>query len=197
MPSLSNCFLQTLTGERLSRPEQYKNLKAGLSTSDFQLLVNEFGRLMTVMPWISRAFPKLSGYKPLREGSMVLHDFMKEIIYKHFETYEEGRVRSFLDLYFKEIKEAEATGEETGFMCRKKLLKNNLKFILQKFNVLVDQMCLVCVDFLFPSITAMEFQLSFLFKHLLYRPDIVKKIQSEIDEVVGRGRLPELNDRIS
>lgn len=48
---------------------------------------------------------------------------MKEIIYKHFETYEEGRVRSFLDLYFKEIKEAEATGEETGFMCRMKLLK--------------------------------------------------------------------------
>lgn len=60
----------------------------------------------------------------------------------------------------------------------------------------VDQMLIVCVDFLFPSLTAMEVQLAFLFKQLMYHPQIAKRIQNEIDLVVGNGRLPELDDRI-
>lgn len=55
---------------------------------------------------------------------------------------------------------------------------------------------MICTDFLFPSLSAIETQIAFLFKHLLYRTDIIEKIQREIDNVVGSGRLPELDDRM-
>ena len=57
-------------------------------------------------------------------------------------------------------------------------------------------MMMICNDFLFPSLSAIETQIAFLFKHLLYRTDIVEKIQRELDNVVGSGRLPELDDRM-
>ena len=57
-------------------------------------------------------------------------------------------------------------------------------------------MLLICVDFLFPAISALAVQMSFLFRQLLHQPQIAQRIQSEIDNVVGRGKLPELDDRI-
>ena len=54
---------------------------------------------------------------------------------------------------------------------------------------------MICVDFLFPSLTAIEIQVSFLIKQLMHQPEIAMKIQAEIDRVVGNGRLPELDDR--
>ena len=59
-----------------------------------------------------------------------------------------------------------------------------------------DQMLLICVDFMFPSLTAIPVQLAFLFRQLMDQPQMAKRIQDEIDNVVGRGRLPELDDRI-
>ena len=59
-----------------------------------------------------------------------------------------------------------------------------------------DQLLLICVDFLFPSLSALSVQLSFLCRLLMYQPQTAKRIQNEIDNVVGKGKLPELNDRI-
>lgn len=53
-----------------------------------------------------------------------------------------------------------------------------------------------CVDFFFPALTAIGQQLIFLLQRILINPEIQIKIQKEIDEVVGPGRLPTLSDRI-
>ena len=54
---------------------------------------------------------------------------------------------------------------------------------------------MICTDFLFPSLSAIESQVSFLLRLLLHRPDVLNKVQAEIDDVVGAGRLPSLDDR--
>lgn len=107
---------------------------------------------------------------------MAMYDLMKGITDKQFETYEEGHTRSFMDVYIKEIKEAEVKGEKTGF--------------------LYEQLVMMCTDFLFPSLSAIETQVSFLLRFLLYNEKVLNKIQDEIENVVGSGRLPELDDRI-
>lgn len=107
---------------------------------------------------------------------MEMVDMMREVVDKQIATYQEDHVRNFMDVYIKEIKESEAGGENTGF--------------------LYDQLVMMCTDFLFPSLSAMEAQVGFLFRFLLYNPNVMKKIQEEIDNVVGSGRLPELDDRI-
>lgn len=50
-------------------------------------------------------------------------------------------------------------------------------------------------DFFFPTASALSTTLSFALVHVFHHPEVQKKIQNEIDEVVGRGRLPTLDDR--
>lgn len=174
--SLGNCFLQVLSSERLSRSEQGQLIKAGLASMNFQVLSNEYGKLFSIVPWIRFLFPKLSSFRQLRDGSMEMYKLMKEVVDKQTKSYVDGHARNFIDVYIKEIKTAESQGLQTGF--------------------LYDQLLMICTDFLFPSVSAIETTIAFLFKHLLYRGDILAKIQTEIDSVVGSGRLPQLDDRV-
>lgn len=50
------------------------------------------------------------------------------------------------------------------------------------------------MDLTFPN-TAMTAALTFTLAYLAEQPKIMKKCQMQIDEFVGRGRLPNLNDR--
>lgn len=175
--SLSNCFLQILTNERFPRAEQAELFQAGYGAMEFQKLSNEYGNLFSLMPWIRFFFPKLSSFQQIRNGSMAMHKLMQKIVAQQAASYEDGNVRNFIDLYIKKIKDAEATDDSTS-------------------GYIYDQLNMICTDFIFPSLSAIETQISFLFKHLLYHQNITRKIQKEIDSVVGSGRLPELDDRV-
>lgn len=107
---------------------------------------------------------------------MAMLDFMKEIVDRQIASYQEGHIRHFMDVYIQEMKDAETKGGKTAFFY--------------------DQLVMMCTDFLFPSLSAMEAQVSFLFRFMLYNEDVMKKIQEEIETVVGSGRLPELDDRV-
>ncbi|KAG5669890.1 hypothetical protein PVAND_000181 [Polypedilum vanderplanki] len=172
---MSNCFLQIVANVRIQRSEQEKLFKAGFGSFEFQFYSDEYGKSFGIFPWLRYLLPNLSRYTNLRNGSMKMFNFMKEFVDKQIATYEEGHIRSFMDTYIKEINEAD--GKDRGY--------------------LYDQMVMICTDFLFPSLSAIEIQVSFLLKHLLYHNDIMIKIQEEIDDVVGQGRLPSLDDRIN
>jgi hypothetical protein len=137
---------------------------------------NEYGKLFGMLPWVGRLFPETSNYKQCRDGSLKMYELMKEIIDKQIATYQDGHVRHFMDVYIKEIKDAEASGEQNGFMY--------------------DQFVMMCTDFLFPSLSAVEAQLAFMLRFLLHNQNVTKTIQDEIENVVGSGRLVELDDRV-
>lgn len=52
------------------------------------------------------------------------------------------------------------------------------------------------VDFMFPSITAIGITISHALLRLVQQPELIKRCQNEIDDIVGHGRLPTLDDRI-
>lgn len=56
---------------------------------------------------------------------------------------------------------------------------------------------MICTDFFFPALTAVPVTFAFLIQRFLLQPETLKKMQNEIDELVGVGRLPELDDRIN
>lgn len=62
--------------------------------------------------------------------------------------------------------------------------------------VLDDQLVLSLIDFSFPPFSALSTTVTFLFQLICHEPDVQRKIQSEIDRVVGQGRAPNLDDRI-
>lgn len=51
------------------------------------------------------------------------------------------------------------------------------------------------MDFAFPAITAIGFQIAMFIQYAVLYPDFIKKMQEEIDNVVGSGRYPCLDDR--
>jgi Cytochrome P450 len=173
--SLGNCFVQVLCNERFSRADQAQIFRAGYGSMEFQVYSNEYGKLFSLLPWIRFFFPEMSSFKQLRDGSMEMCNLMKSIIDKQTQSYQDGHIRHFIDLYIKEMTAAQKANLKTGF--------------------LLDQLLMICTDFVFPSLSAIETTISFLFKHLLYRDDVLGMIQDEIDRVVGNGRLPELDDR--
>lgn len=174
--SLSNCFFAVLCGEKFLRVDQAQVFKAGQGSMDFQIYSNEYGKLLSFVPWIRFVFPKLSSFNKLRDGSMEMCKLMEQVIEKQRKTYEKGRIRNFIDLYIREIQHSIENDEKNGFSY--------------------DQLLMICTDFLFPSLSAIEATISFLFKNLLYRKDILRNIQHEIDNVVGSERLPKLDDRV-
>lgn len=149
-----------------------KLLRAGEGSFDFQVNSNEYGNFFGMVPWIRFFFPEASSYKQCRDGSMAMFDLMKGIVDKQIASYQEGHERNFIDIYMNEMK----TDDNSGFSY--------------------DQLVMMCTDFLFPSLSALEAQVAFLLRFLLHNPKVLENIQEEIDLVVGSGRLPELDDRI-
>ena len=172
--TMANCYLQVIASERLPRGCQEKMFNAGKASFKFQLNSDEFGKSISIFPWLATLLPGLSRYRNLREGSVTMYEFMAEFLDKQIQTYQEGHIRSFMDTYIKEMKAED--GEKRGYLR--------------------EQFLMIITDFLFPSLSAMESQVGFLLRHLMNRPDIMKRVQEEIDEVVGHGRLPSLDDRV-
>lgn len=50
-------------------------------------------------------------------------------------------------------------------------------------------------DFFLPALVVTAVQFQFLLQRFHLQPEILKKCQDEIENVVGHGRLPTLDDR--
>ncbi|KAM7363718.1 putative cytochrome P450 304a1 [Cochliomyia hominivorax] len=178
-PFSANSVFHIMYNERKPRNEQEQLWELVRYGMQFQRCADDYGKLIGIMPWIRHIFPKWSNYEQLMEANVFLYKYLESFIDRYIETYDESSERNFLDLYIKEMRKAEMEGnaETTSF-------KKN-QFILS------------LVDFSFPAFTAVGTQLAFLVQYLLLYPEVQKKIQHELDEVVGSGRLPTLEDRKS
>ncbi|GAB0087452.1 Cytochrome P450 [Sergentomyia squamirostris] len=177
-PCAANAFLATLSGEKFPRSEQGILYETGRYGLQFHAGGDDYGKLLSIIPWIRHIFPEKSDYRKLFTSNAGIYKFVKSIVDKHMETFDENHERNFIDLYIQQIKEQERNGVKDPFFR-------------------YEQLILVCVDFIFPAITVVPATLALLFQRLLLQPEILKKMQKEIDEVVGSGRLPELDDRIN
>ncbi|XP_055697776.1 probable cytochrome P450 304a1 [Phlebotomus papatasi] len=176
--SSGNAFLKILSGDKLPRSEQGILFETGRRGLQFQAGGDDYGKLLSVIPWIRYFFPEESDYINLRDGNNGVYKFIKSIIDKHMESFDGSHERNFIDLYIQKMNEQKKEGTENPYFH-------------------YEQLILICVDFFFPALTGVPVTLALFFQRLLLQPEILTKMQAEIDEVVGRGRLPELDDRIN
>ncbi|CAH2211472.1 jg22619 [Pararge aegeria aegeria] len=141
----------------------------------FQRGTNDFGGALTITPWLKDVLPGYSGYSNLKKGNQALLNFFDKIIKHALATHDKTYDRHFLDVYIKKWKEEETTVKKTTFS--------------------EHQLQLVCTDYMFPAATGVQSVLTFLLERILLQPEIQDKIHEEIDRVVGRDRLPTLDDR--
>ncbi|KPJ18968.1 putative cytochrome P450 304a1 [Papilio machaon] len=141
----------------------------------FQRSSNDFGAALSFTPWLKDFLPEFSGYKGLKEGNQCILDLFTKIIKEALDTHDSSFNRHFLDVYISKMKEEMAEKKRTTYS--------------------VDQLALVCTDYMFPTASALQSVLSLLIERLLLHPEVQDKIHEEIDRVIGRDRLPTIDDR--
>ncbi|EDV49299.1 probable cytochrome P450 304a1 [Drosophila erecta] len=170
-PFSANSNFHIVYNECLSREEMGRLVKLCQMGMQFQRHADDYGRMLSIMPWIRHIWPEWSGYNKLNESNLFVRQFFADFVDKYLDSYEDGVERNFMDVYIAEM----CRGPGYGFNR--------------------DQMIMGLVDFSFPAFTAIGVQLSLLIQYLMLYPAVLRRIQSEIDEVVGYGRLPTLEDR--
>jgi cytochrome P450 len=58
-----------------------------------------------------------------------------------------------------------------------------------------EQMIMVCSDMVFATIDTLSSALGFSVIYMFLNPHVLEKMREEIDRVVGRNRLPNLDDK--
>lgn len=59
----------------------------------------------------------------------------------------------------------------------------------------MNQLTTVVVDFILPALVGVSTAMCLTLKRLILNPDCMRRVQRDLDETVGRGRLPTLDDR--
>ncbi|KAH8383766.1 hypothetical protein KR009_010405 [Drosophila setifemur] len=170
-PFSVNSHFHIVYNECFNRAEMGQLVKLCQLGMQFQRNADDYGRMLSIMPWIRHFWPQLSGYKQLMEANVFVHKFFADFVDRHLQSYEEGVERNFMDVYIAEMRRGPGYG----------------------FNR--EQLIMGLVDFSFPAFSAVGVQISLLVQYLMLYPEVTKRMQREVDEVVGCGRLPTLEDR--
>ncbi|KGL88151.1 Cytochrome P450 2D17, partial [Charadrius vociferus] len=110
------------------------------------------------------------------QGQKAFMDFIDVLIDKHMQTWNPAYTRDFTDAFLKEMEKGKAA-EESGFNY------NNLR--------------LVTADLFVAGSETTSTTLRWAILYMLLHPEIQRKVQAEIDKVIGRERSPTMKDQVS
>ncbi|XP_068631506.1 probable cytochrome P450 304a1 isoform X2 [Battus philenor] len=170
-----NGIIHVFTRSTVPRADYHVLWSTARGALTFQRSSNDLGAALAYTPWLKDVLPVYSGYKGLKEGNQCVLDLVTKVIDEALHSHDQSYERHFLDVYIKKMKE------------ERKLMK--------KTTYSVDQLALICTDYMFPTATALGMVICFLIEQMLLHPEVQEKIHEEIDRVVGRDRSPTLDDR--
>ncbi|KXJ77750.1 hypothetical protein RP20_CCG006637 [Aedes albopictus] len=175
---LGNVYFQVICGERSQRQDMGQLFETGRHAINFQQKGDDYGTILSYLPWLKDYFPEATNYRVLREVNNRMNDLIEAMVGKYLASYDDNHMRCFLDRYIYEMK-------------RTKPLEG------EAFTFQYDQLVMILWDMLLPTLSGSAIQLSMLLERMLMNPHVARKVQQELDEVVGQGRLPTLDDRIN
>jgi cytochrome P450 family 2 subfamily U polypeptide 1 len=133
--------------------------------------------LYGLIRFLKLKIPFLKARDSTSKSILKLEDFCKQIAEEHRKAYQPGSKDDYIDAYITEKAEREKSKNNAEMFDDDSLHQNlNLLFLAGTET----------------STTTLRWGLLFMMMH----PDIQRKVQQEIDDVVGRQRLPSVNDRL-
>ncbi|XP_036990446.2 cytochrome P450 1A1 [Artibeus jamaicensis] len=141
---------------------------------------NEFGEVAAsgnpadFLP-ILRYLPNrtLSTFKDLTKKFYI---FMQKMVKEHYKTFEKGHIRDITDSLIKH--------------CQDKRLDENANIQLSDEKIIT-----IVMDLFGAGFDTVTTAISWSLLYLVTSPNVQKKIQEELDTVIGRARRPRLSDR--
>ncbi|XP_066198831.1 cytochrome P450 1A1 isoform X1 [Saccopteryx leptura] len=117
--------------------------------------------------------PALKAFKDMNEK---IYIFMQKMVKEHYKTFEKGHIRDITDSLIEH--------------CQDKRLDENANIQLSD-----DKIVNVVLDLFGAGFDTVTTAISWSLLYLVTRPHVQKKIQEELDSVIGKARRPRLSDR--
>lgn len=140
--------------------------------------IDMMGCLFSHFPILAKIAPNASGYNSFIDCHERMHKFVKSEVENHKKTFNPSdEPRDLIDAYLKVL----YSGDEDGKVD-------------ESFSEL--QLLAICLDMFMAGTETTNKSVNFMFLHLVRNQDMQRRAREEIDRVVGRNRLPTLDDRI-
>lgn len=137
--------------------------------------IDMVGALFSHFPFLRILAPNFSGYTQFKDIHKMLYSFLGEELENHKRNFKmENEPRDLMDVYLQAINGTD--NHRTDSFSEKQLLA-------------------VCLDMFIAGSETTNKSIGFLMLHIIRNPEIQTKMQEEIDRVIGRNRLPTLEDR--
>ncbi|XP_029169957.1 probable cytochrome P450 304a1 [Nylanderia fulva] len=171
--SSANNIWNVMFGHRFDRSEHDISRHLCRSALMFQRANDPSGGALFQRPFL-KYFGNMFGYKNHIKGNYAIVDVVKKGLERQRATLSENVDRGFADKYLKKLNEDDKSPYFTE-----------------------EQMIILIVDMIFPALSALPTTITHAIKHLMHNPKVMKKVQDEIDSVVGTGRFVTWEDRIN
>ncbi|XP_046394154.1 methyl farnesoate epoxidase-like [Ischnura elegans] len=170
-----NVLWHIIAGKRYSHTDPY--LQKLMSNVKLLIKMTEpGGGPATAFPFLTKILPFLSNLQKILKLRASLQNFIKQEIKKHRESFDGDNPRDFIDTYINEVD---------------KNRHNHQTWYEEK------QLVMICVDLFMAGSDTTFNSLTFSMLYMILYPEVLSKVQEELDKVVGRDRLPSLEDRPS
>ncbi|XP_071452966.1 methyl farnesoate epoxidase-like [Hetaerina americana] len=168
-----NVLWHILAGKRYDhRESKFKEL-----IRDVKELIQvnfQMSSLFHPAPWLPKIFPRQTGFSAYNSYVEPIFKFLQDEIDDHKKTIDYDHPRDFMDIYLTEIEKQ----------------KNNLPDIFNE-----SQLKQVYYELFVAGTDTTLNTMSFAILYMILYPEAQKKVQQELDEVIGKDRLPILEDR--
>uniref|UniRef100_A0A8C5QNX2 Cytochrome P450 n=1 Tax=Leptobrachium leishanense TaxID=445787 RepID=A0A8C5QNX2_9ANUR len=172
MDAISNILFAIIFGNRYEYKDETFVRLLGIVQETFYLISSPWGQLHTIFPQIMDYIP--GPHQNVTTVSEKLLSFIRERVKISQETLDKASPRHFID----------------SFLIKMEMEKDNPS---SEFN---ERNLIAAIHNLFVAGTeAVTSTLNHTFLVLLYYPEVQEKLQMEIDRVIGRDRIPIINDR--
>lgn len=156
--------------------EQLKVLQELLT--DLFSNIDMMGALFSHFPFLRFIAPEASGYNSFVACHNNIHKFVRSEVENHKKTFNPSdEPRDLIDAYLKVL----FSGDEEGK-------------IDESFSEL--QLLAVCLDIFMAGTETTNKSVNFMFLHIIRNEQVQIRAREEVDRVIGRSRLPTLNDRV-
>lgn len=175
--SVSNVICNLLMSVRFSRDDP-KFIRFNQMIEEGMIL---FGKIYTVdyIP-ITQYLPAVQSAKSqIAANRREMFEFYKEVIEDHRRTFDSDNIRDLVDTYLVEIEKAKLTDSERELFEG----KDHDEQIMQ-----------VMGDLFSAGMETIKTTLLWLVVFMLRNPDAKKQVQDELDNVIGRHRMPKIDD---
>ncbi|XP_011499351.1 PREDICTED: cytochrome P450 18a1 isoform X1 [Ceratosolen solmsi marchali] len=175
--SITNVICSIIMSVRFKYGDSRFKRFMNLIDEGFQL----FGRLSFVnyipmfryLPWLQSVKTKLTANRE------EMADFFQETVDQHKATFDKSNIRDLVDAYLLEIEKAKAEGREDKLFQG----KNHDRQLQQ-----------ILGDLFSAGMETVKTTLEWAVILMLHYPEAAKAVQEELDQVVGRSRMPSLED---